>query len=117
MMLREKVIVIDDIERKREKLGNDEVLSFIGKYTQRHRTRFVLVLNSDQLAKREVWDTLREKVIDQELKLLTTPEEAFSIAVGLFPSRHAEAIKRASVACTLTNIRIIGKVIKTNHRQ
>lgn len=117
MMLREKVIVIDDIERKREKLGNDEVLSFIGKYTQRHRTRFVLVLNSDQLAKREVWDTLREKVIDQELKLLTTPEEAFSIAVGLFPSRHAEAIKRASVACTLTNIRIIGKVIKANHRQ
>lgn len=116
MMLREKVIVIDDIERKHKKLGIDEILGFIDEYTQRHKARFVLLLNSDQLAKREVWDTLREKVIDQELKLLTTPEEAFSIAEGLFPSRHAEAIKRASVACGLTNIRIIGKVIKAANR-
>ena len=116
MMLREKVIVIDDIERKHERLGIDEILGFIDEYTQRHKARFVLVLNSDQLAKREVWDTLREKVIDQELKLLTTPEEAFGIAVALFPSRQAEAIKRASVTCGLTNIRILGKVIKAANR-
>jgi KAP-like P-loop domain-containing protein len=116
VMLREKVIVIDDIERKHEKLGIDEILGFIDEYTQRHKARFVLVLNSDQLAKREVWDTLREKVIDQELKLLTTPEEAFSIAVQLFPSRYADSIMRASVACRLTNIRIIGKVIKAASR-
>lgn len=116
VMLREKVIVIDDIERKHEKLGIDEILGFIDEYTQRHKARFVLVLNSDQLAKREVWDTLREKVIDQELRLLTTPEEAFSIAAGLFPSRYAESIKRAAVACGLANIRIIGKVIKATNR-
>ena len=116
VMLREKVIVIDDIERKHEKLGIDEILGFIDEYTQRHKARFVLVLNSDQLAKRDVWDTLREKVIDQELKLLTTPEEAFAIAVELFPSRYAESIKRASLGCGLTNIRIIGKVIKAANR-
>ena len=116
VMLREKVIVIDDIERKHEKLGIDEILGFIDEYTQRHKARFILVLNSDQLAKREVWETLREKVIDQELKLLTTPEEAFTIGVQLFSSRHAESIKRASVACGLTNIRIIGKVIKAANR-
>jgi len=112
VMLREKVIVIDDIERKHERLGVDEILGFIDEYTQRHKARFVLILNSDQLAKREVWDILREKVIDQELKLLTTPEEAFLIAVGLRPTRYAESVKRASVACGLTNIRIIGRVIK-----
>jgi len=116
VMLRDKVIVIDDIERKHEKLGVDEILGFIDEYTQRHRARFVLVLNSDQLAKREVWDTLREKVIDQELKLLTTPDEAFSIAVGLHPTRYAESIKRAAIVCRLTNIRIIGKVIKAANR-
>lgn len=112
VMLREKVIVIDDIERKHERLGVDEILGFIDEYTQRHKARFVLILNSDQLARREVWDILREKVIDQELKLLTTPEEAFLIAVGLRPTRYAESVKRASVACGLTNIRIIGRVIK-----
>lgn len=116
VMLQEKVIVIDDIERKHEKLGIDEVLGFIDEYTQRHKARFVLVLNSDQLSKREVWDTLREKVIDQELKLLTTPDEAFSIAAELFPTRYSDSIKRASIACRLTNIRIIGKVIKAANR-
>lgn len=116
VMLREKVIVIDDIERKHEKLGIDEILGFIDEYTQRQKARFVLVLNSNQLSKREVWDTLREKVIDQELKLLTTPDEAFSIAVGLHPTRYGESIKRASIACGLTNIRIIGKVIKATNR-
>ncbi len=116
VMLREKVILIDDIERKHENLGIDEILGFIDEYTQRHHARFVLVLNSDQLAKREIWDTLREKVIDQELKLLTTPDEAFSVAEKLFPSRYSEAIKRVSGACGLTNIRIIGKVIKAANR-
>lgn len=115
-MLQEKVIVIDDIERKHERLGVDEILGFIDEYTQRHKARFVLVLNSDQLAKREVWDTLSEKVVDQELKLLTTPDEAFAIALGLRPTNYAESIKRASVACGLTNIRIIGKVIKATNR-
>ncbi len=116
VMLRDKVIVFDDIERKHEKLGVDEILGFIDEYTQRHSARFILILNSDQLAKRELWDTLREKVIDQELKLLTTPGEAFSIAVGLLPTRYSESIKRASVACGLTNIRIIRKVIKAANR-
>lgn len=116
LMLRERVIVIDDIERKHEKLGIDEILGFIDEYTQRNNARFVLILNDNQLAKREVWETLREKVIDQELRLLTTPEEAFSIAIGLFPSENSESIKEASIVCGLTNIRIIGKVIKAVNR-
>ncbi|MEY9524199.1 hypothetical protein ABIF70_005340 [Bradyrhizobium japonicum] len=70
-MLRDKMIVIDDIERKHEKLSVDEVLGFIDQYSQQYGSRFVLILNSDQLAQRPVWDTLREKVIDQEIRLLT----------------------------------------------
>lgn len=115
-MLGEKVIVIDDIERKHEKLGIDEVMGFIDEYTQRHKSRFILILNSDQLAKKQVWDTLREKVIDEEIRLTTTPEEAFEIAAALSPSQYAEAIKTASITCGLTNIRIIRKVIKAAHR-
>lgn len=115
-MLGEKVIVIDDIERKHEKLGIDEVMGFIDEYTQRHKSRFILILNSDQLAKKQVWDTLREKVIDEEIRLTTTPEEAFEIAAALSPSQYAKAIKTASITCGLTNIRIIRKVIKAANR-
>lgn len=116
VLLRNKLIVIDDIERKHEKLGIDEVLGFIDEYSQQHVTRFVLVLNDDQLSTKDdqnnLWATFREKVIDQEIKLSTSADEAFSIAIGLRPSRYAEAIKRASITCSLTNIRVIIKVIK-----
>ena len=106
VVLREKWIVIDDIERKHEKLGIDEVLGFIDEYSRQHGSRFVLVLNDDQLStkdeQRKLWNTFREKVIDQEIKLSTSAEEAFSIALGLRPSKYAEAIRRASLTCSLT---------------
>ncbi len=117
LALRERVIVIDDIERKHAKLGIDEILGFIDEYSKEFATRFVLVLNDDQLAtegeQRMLWTTFREKVIDQEIKLSTTPDEAFSIAIKLLPSPKYEAMLRpAIIACGLTNIRIIGKVIR-----
>lgn len=116
VVLRGKVIVIDDIERKHEKLGIDEVLGFIDEYSKQYDSRFVLVLNDDQLSSKgdqeKLWATFREKVIDQEIRLSTAADEAFSIAITLAPSKYAEALKQASVACDLTNIRIVVKVIR-----
>lgn len=111
-ILRGKLIVLDDIERKHEKLNVDEVLGFIDELTQQYNCRFVLILNSDQLDKLELWKTLREKVVDQELSLNTTPSEAFNIAVGLTLSPYADRIRVSVEVCGLTNIRIIRKVIK-----
>lgn len=115
-MLGEKVIVLDDVERKHEKLGIDEVMGFIDEYTLQHKSRFVLILNSDQLANKKMWDTLLEKVVDEGVRLSTTPEEAFSIAIALIPSRYEEEIRKASIACGLTNIRIIERVIRSANR-
>lgn len=115
-MLRQKVIVLDDIERKHNNLNIDEVLGFIDDFTQQHGSRFVLILNSDQLDNRDVWDTLREKVVDQELRLTTSSAEAFEIAVGLKPSIHAERIRATIEICELTNIRIVRKIIKVVNR-
>ena len=117
VVLRNKLIVIDDIERKHAKLGIDEVLGFIDDYSKQFRVRFILVLNDDQLSndddQAKLWATFREKVIDEEIRLLTSPEEAFSIAIKLTPSKYAQALERATAVCGLTNIRIVGKVVKT----
>lgn len=115
-ILKDKVIVLDDIERKHEKLSIDEILGFIDEFTQQHGARFVLVLNSDQLANRVVWDTLREKVIDQEIRLDTSSSEAFGIAIGLTPSPYAERVRNAVEICGVTNIRINSKIIKALNR-
>jgi hypothetical protein len=115
ILLGNKLIVIDDIERKHDRLGIDEVLGFIDEYSQQYGVRFVLVLNDDQLStkddQKKLWATLREKVIGQEIKLSTSAEEAFSIAIGLRPSKYAAALKQACVTCSLTNIRILVKII------
>jgi hypothetical protein len=111
-MLRQKLIVLDDIERKHEKLNIDEVLGFIDEFTQQHESRFVLILNSDQLDNKETWNKLREKVIDQELRLNTSESEAFEIAIELTPSIYAARIRTTVEACGLTNIRIVRRVIK-----
>jgi len=115
-LLKDKIIVLDDIERKHDKLSVDEVLGFIDEFTQQYEARFVLILNSDQLDDRGVWDTLREKVVDQEIRLSTSTSEAFAIAIGLTPSTYEDCIRDAAERCSLTNIRIIRKVIKAVNR-
>lgn len=114
--LKDKVIVVDDIERKHEKLSIEEILGFIDEYTQRHGARFVLILNSDKLDKREEWAMLFDKVVDQEIRLNTSAKEAFDIAIKLSPSPYAKQIRVAVEECGLTNIRIIRRVIKATNR-
>lgn len=111
-ILKNRVIVLDDIERKHPDLSIDEVLGFIDEFTQQHDTRFVLVLNSDQLQDQEIWRTLSEKVVDHEVRLETSPDEAFEIAKGLVPTRFPEPIRRSVRACGVTNVRIIRKILK-----
>ncbi|GEM_PF-676269 len=115
-MLRQKVLVLDDIERKHEKLGIDEILGFIDEFTKRYDSRVMLILNDDQLDKRDIWNTLREKVIDQELRLTTSASEAFEIGIAIIPSPWAAQIQPNIERCGITNIRIVFKVIKTVNR-
>lgn len=115
-LLRQKLIVLDDIERKHDNLNIDEILGFIDEFTQRFECRFLLILNSDRLKNREVWDVLREKVVDEEIRLTTTCDEAFHVAIALMPSHFSAAISAAIEACGVTNIRIIIKVIKAVNR-
>lgn len=115
-MLRQKVLVLDDIERKHEKLGIDEILGFIDEFTKCHDSRVMLILNDDQLDKRDIWNTLREKVIDQELRLTTSALEAFEIGITIIPSPWAAQIQPNIELCGITNIRIVCKVIKTVNR-
>lgn len=119
MLLKGRFIVIDDIERKHDKLSIDEILGLIDECVQNLGCRILLILNTDQLKKDkdiDLWETLREKVIDQELRLDTTASEAFDIARGLTPSRYAENIKPSVEACAVSNIRIVRKILRVTNR-
>jgi hypothetical protein len=117
VVLGEKVIVLDDIERKNKQLEIDQVLGFIDEYSKQFKARFLLLLNDDELDKDSNaspgshWSIFREKVIDQEIRLTTSAEEAFSIAIKITPSKYSSALETAIRTCNLTNIRIVLKVI------
>lgn len=111
-LLTGRFIVIDDIERKHDRLDIAEVMGFIDEYTQIHETRFLLILNSNQLADQKIWDVLREKVIDHEVALSTTSEEAVAIALKAVPTHYGGMIQAAVKICGITNIRIIQKIIR-----
>lgn len=55
ILLKGKVIVLDDIERKHKDLSIDGILGFIDEFTREYGCRFILVLNSDQLQHRDTW--------------------------------------------------------------
>jgi hypothetical protein len=115
-VLRGKVLVLDDIERKHEKLSVDEILGFIDEMTKRHNCRVLVILNDDKLDQRDLWDTLREKVVDQELRLSTSALEAVEIALDSEKTQWAEAITANIQECGVTNIRIAKKIIKVVNR-
>lgn len=115
-----RVVVLDDIERKHAKLSVDEILGFIDEYTQQHDTRFVLILNDDKLddAGKAAWAMLREKVIDTEIRLITTPEESFEIARTQTRMRDDRVERTKAVVDTLSvdNIRVLRRIIRNVNR-
>lgn len=117
LMLRNRFIVIDDIERKHKTFEIEEILGFIDEFTQNYGARFLLILNIDQLTTdKENWDKFREKIIDHELSLEITSSEAFDIAIQKTPSQYAEEIKKSVKVCKINNIRIIYKIIRIVNR-
>ncbi len=117
MILRNRFIVIDDIERKHKNFDIEEILGFIDEFTQNYGARFLLILNIDQLTTdKENWNKFREKIIDHELSLEITPSEAFDIAIQKNPSQYAEEIKKSVKVCKINNIRIIYKIIRIVNR-
>ncbi len=115
-ILKGRLIVLDDLERKHDKLDIDQVLGFIDEFTQQHESRFIIILNSDQLKQKEIWSMLHEKVIDQEIRLNTSCKESLQIASDLSPSFYSKYILHPVEICGITNIRIIRKIIKTVNR-
>jgi hypothetical protein len=111
-----RLIVIDDVERKHRSLDIDEFLGLIDEYSENHKTRFLILLNTDKLADLAMWATLHEKVIDVEVILNPSAAECFDIAARGKSCPHIDEIRAATVTLKLNNIRVIERILKTIQR-
>lgn len=122
-VMKDKLIVLDDIERKYKNFDIEEIMGFIDGCIQNYSSRFLLILNIDQLHnEKNEWEIFREKIIDHELILEPSPEEAFEIANLKTNTKYPQEIKQSVEICGVNNIRIIKKAINSvknliDHRQ
>ena len=104
-------IVFEDIER-----GNTiDLTAFLGvveTLRDNRHIKVVLVVNIDALGKknRVTWSTFREKVIDKEIPLSISPEEAAVYASAKLPEAIRAPFLTTIEELELTNIRAIAKV-------
>jgi len=112
-LTKNRLIVIDDIERKHKLLDIDEFLGMLDEYSENHKTRFLILLNTDQLLDQKLWSTLHEKVIDAELVLDPTVSESFDIAAIGNASWFLPAARAAVLKLNINNIRVIRRILKS----
>jgi len=114
-LVRDRLIVVDDVERKHSSLDTDEVMGFLSEFSESYGAQFLVLLNLEKLND-DLWNRLQEKVIDGEVVLDPSPEEAFDIAVNGDVSGYVASARVACSTLKLTNIRVIRRVLRVLKR-
>ncbi len=113
--LRDRLICIDDVERRGQGLSLKDVLGLVSFLKEQKQCRVCLILNVDALSSADllVWREQREKILDAEISYEPTPSQ--SIALGLNGSEgevwYAEAW-RALADLEVKNVRLIRRVVR-----
>lgn len=111
-LLKERLVVIDDIERKHGDFSLDEFLGFLEEYTELYGTRFLILMNDSALSEdQDTWHKLKEKVVDIEIVLQPAPSDAFLVAAKDLSLPQLDRVRAACTSLGLTNIRIIRKAL------
>lgn len=110
-VLKNRLIVIDDIERKHNDLGVQEIMGFVNECSDLHQSRFLMLLNAEKLGEGGPWQEFHEKIVDRELKIFLTPGEAFDIAMGTKGLAYGDLLRKECENIKLVNIRVIQRVI------
>lgn len=111
-LLSNRLVVIDDVERKHPSFEIDELLGFLDEYSELHKVKFLLILNDDKLVGKDVWKEMHEKVIDVEIKYKPTSAECFEIVLLHDSCRSLQEFKKSIGVLKINNIRVIKRILK-----
>lgn len=109
-VLHDRLIVLDDIERRSDGLPVEALLGFID-LLKRNNCKILIILNEEPIEKSHLddWRTLKEKCLDREIALLTTAGEAADMGLSQnVPLRLA--IRGALIKHAVTNIRVVQRI-------
>ncbi|MFJ4374687.1 hypothetical protein ACIP1T_19040 [Pseudomonas japonica] len=110
-LVKKKIIIVDDIERKHKSLDIDEILGLINEYSEKYDSRFLLILNTDNLDGRNIWQEFHEKIIDKEVVLDPSPADSFAIAATGANEPFLSIAKETVEKLKIKNVRVIRKIL------
>ncbi|MEO0515725.1 MAG: P-loop NTPase fold protein [Cyanobacteria bacterium P01_A01_bin.116] len=113
--LQNKLICIDDLERRTESLSLNEILGFIESLAEERNCKVIIIFNEEKIKEdsisSETLKEYREKVIDFEIELAPSVEDNFLIGFGEVEPDKATIFDYFEKANTKTNnIRVLKKI-------
>lgn len=106
-----RLVILDDIERKNGSLNITEVIGFINEYSEMYDCKFLLLMNEDELADKELWEKYFEKVVDRKIGLAPDIDDLFEIASADYIGNYIDKSKDEIKGYEVDSIRIIRKVL------
>ncbi len=110
LLIRNQIILVDDLERKGDDLRSVDVLGYIAQLRDERDNKVVLVLNDEQLEDKEEFNSYLEKVVDIYLRFSPTPAEIAGIAI-IETDNVALKVKERATTLGIDNVRVIRKVL------
>ncbi|KQW20710.1 hypothetical protein ASC80_10870 [Afipia sp. Root123D2] len=111
LAVRDRIVCIDDLERRGSNLRIIDVLGLVSYLTERRGCKVVMILNDEALTDTDAKDLARyqEKVIDLSLLFAPTEEESVRIALDKdAPTTHL--LSQRCISLGVSNIRVIKKI-------
>ncbi|MBZ0162964.1 MAG: KAP family NTPase [Notoacmeibacter sp.] len=112
MMVRKRLICIDDLERKGEDLRSVDVLGLVSQLREDRNCKVVLLMNDERLEDRVEFESYLEKVVDINLRFSPTAEESAEIALAALEGTNElkELVRERTTKLGIDNVRVIRKL-------
>ncbi|WP_315784282.1 P-loop NTPase fold protein [Bradyrhizobium sp. SZCCHNPS1003] len=111
LAVRDRIVCIDDLERRGSNLRIIDVLGLVSYLTERRGCKIVIILNDQALTDPDTKDLARyqEKVIDLSLLFAPTEEESVKIALAI-DAPTTLLLSERCISLGVSNIRVIKKI-------
>ncbi|NNH43065.1 hypothetical protein HLI03_15590 [Rhizobium laguerreae] len=111
MMIRNQIILFDDLERKGDDLRSVDVLGYISQLRDERKNKVILILNDEQLEDKDEFESYLEKVVDIYLRFEPTREEIMAIAITE-TDEIALKVRDNALLLGIKNVRVIRKILR-----
>jgi KAP family P-loop domain len=110
-LIQNQIVCIDDLERRSKNLDLKDVLGLISFLREQRGCKVAIILNAEKLGdKKDDFDTLMEKVIEEKVIVAPTATESAAIALEGKNDALTSKINANSETLGIRNIRVIKQI-------